>query len=116
MRIDEYTIPNRKSRFGNEPQDIYKTTDARRPGLTLKHLNKLRKTRRLRDIENEHRRLFLPCIYGEEKEEERCNKDDEAGLDASKPALKSIEDRSKQQRKVSKAAMRKLKEKFPRFS
>ena len=43
MRINEYIDPKLKYRFGEEPQDIYKITDTRRPHLTLKHLNKLRK-------------------------------------------------------------------------
>ena len=116
MRIIEYIEPELKYRFGDEPQDTFKKSDTRRPRLTLKHLNKLRKIRQLRDIENQHRKLSLPTIYRDADDKRESNKGDEAELDASKPAMRSIKAKSQQQRKASKVTIRKLKEKLPGFS
>lgn len=43
--------------------DKYKLTDTRRPRLTLKHLNKLRKIREMKKSEDEKRGKILSIIY-----------------------------------------------------
>lgn len=43
--------------------DQHKMSDTRRPRLTLKHLNKLRKIREMKKFEDEQRGKILSVIY-----------------------------------------------------
>ena len=40
-----------------------KKSDTRRPRLTLRHLNKLRKVRELKKLEDGERKKFIPVMY-----------------------------------------------------
>jgi serine/threonine protein kinase HipA of HipAB toxin-antitoxin module len=48
---------------------IQQLDDTRRPRLTLKHLNRLKKMRAARDLENLVRRDILNMLYGKESGE-----------------------------------------------
>lgn len=50
--------------------DIARAEDTRRPRLTLRHLNKLRKIRELRQMELAAHREFVKTMYGTPPEEE----------------------------------------------
>ena len=108
MRIDEYISPEYLYRFGTKSSDTYKLSDTRRPRLTLRHLSKLRKMRQLKNIENQRRKLSLPTIYKDADDKSGNNKGEEAKLDVSKPALRSIKAKSKQKRMLGKAALRQI--------
>ena len=90
VQINEYISVKNEFFDAKLKQLKFKIAGTRRPRLTLKHLNKLRKMRQLRDIENQQRKLSLPAIYGDPDDKDDSNKGDETELDSSKPALRSI--------------------------
>ena len=74
MRINEYIEPELMYRFSDEPQDIFKKSDTRRPRLTLKHLNKLRKMRDLHRIEQLKRDKTVAWVYRIPKDDKNKKK------------------------------------------
>lgn len=44
-------------------------SDTRKPGLTLKHLNKLKKIQAIRQLDNIKRNSLLSVMYGQPEEE-----------------------------------------------
>ena len=63
MRINEYIPVNGRFFDNGLHEDQFYPLALRRPRLTLKHLNKLRKMRDLRRIEQVRRAMNLPIIY-----------------------------------------------------
>lgn len=67
MRADEF-----EPEYYNQGQDTFsqaKVTNTRKPRLTLRHLNKLKKMRAAQDLENHMRMDTLEIIYGAPAEE-----------------------------------------------
>ena len=67
MRADEFD-----AQYYDPSQDRFqqaKVSDTRKPRLTLKHLNKLKKMRAAQDLENHMRTDTLEIIYGAPEEE-----------------------------------------------
>jgi len=62
LELKESTDSETHDEFANNI-DKYKTTDTRRPRLTLKHLNKLRKIREMKKADEEKRGKILSVIY-----------------------------------------------------
>ncbi len=68
MRADEFD-----PEYYNPSQDKFqqaRVTDTRKPKLTIKHLNKLKKMRAAQDLENHMRTDTLEIIYGSQEEAE----------------------------------------------
>ena len=63
MRIDEYIPVNGRYIDDENNENQHYPLALRRPRLTLRHLNKLRKIRDLRRIEQIRREMNLPIIY-----------------------------------------------------
>ena len=74
MRIDEYIEPDALYRFGSDGTDQYKKSDTRRPRLTLRHLNKLRKIRDLRRIEQQQHDKLVAWMYKVPAKDEKKKK------------------------------------------
>lgn len=74
MRLDEFLTPDDIKTGYYDPAEDKVTkrelTDTRKPRLTLKHLNKLKKMRALRTLEKLKREDLLAIMYGAPAEEE----------------------------------------------
>lgn len=69
MRLDEFLTPDEiKTGYYDPAEDNVtqrKLNDTRKPKLTLKHLNKLKKMRALRMLEKLKREDLLDIMYGD---------------------------------------------------
>lgn len=63
MRINEYILVSGKYFDRGLKEDQYYPLALRRPRLTLRHLNKLRKIRDMRRLEQHKREKDIPGIY-----------------------------------------------------
>ena len=66
MRAGEFDIGYRDQ--GSDKLGQFQLSDTRKPKLTLKHLNKLKKMRAAQDLENHIRMDTLEIIYGAPEE------------------------------------------------
>lgn len=65
MRLHEFANDDAGYYSAEEDQyDQQQLTDTRRPKITLKHLNQLKRMRAARDLENLVRRDILSLMYG----------------------------------------------------
>ena len=70
--MEEISLKQILNEYYNPEDDEFSKThlsDTRRPRLTLRHLNKLRKVRELRKMEMEAHKEFVRTMYGDTGEE-----------------------------------------------
>ncbi len=68
--MDKKTILKEYYEPEEDLQNIARASDTRRPRLTLRHLNKLRKVKELRELELAAHKTFAKDMYGSAGEED----------------------------------------------
>ena len=74
MRINEYIPVNGGYNVDENQQTQPQPVALRRPRLTLKHLNKLRKIRDMRRLEQHKREIDIPEIYKKPDKDPKSNR------------------------------------------
>jgi len=73
VRIEKKTMKNKLTEAANFPQDdqydVAKIDAHRRPRLTFRHLNRLRKVNELKQLEMQEYRRFVRMMYGKPEED-----------------------------------------------
>jgi hypothetical protein len=61
----KFIKPEQIDQYRNDRLQYFSKNDTRKPKLSLRHLNKLRKTREIRQFEKAYNQDILQAVYGQ---------------------------------------------------